>query len=196
MTGSGHVESPRDQHATAEVADAIRLAGQRVVVMGVSSSGKSTVGKMLAERLGVEYADADDFHSADNRKKMSAGIALTDTDRLPWLHSIGDWLATRRQEGAVVTCSALKRSHRDVLRGHAEGLWLLHLSGSAELIEERMAGREGHFMPASLLRSQFEELEPPESDERAITEETSKPPDEIVARFMAGAVRRIGGTDA
>ncbi len=177
---------------SAEVAEAARLTGIRVVVMGVSGSGKSTVGKLLADRLGLDYADADDFHSEANREKMSAGIALTDEDRLPWLHAIGDWLAAHEHCGAVATCSALKRSHRDVLRSHDEDLWFLHVGGSEQLIAERMAARRGHFMPGTLLRSQFEVLEPPGDDERAITEDTANSPNRIVTSFVAGVLRRLG----
>ncbi len=176
---------------TAEVAEAPRLTGIRVVVMGVSGSGKSTVGELLADRLGVEYADADGFHSEANREKMSAGIPLTDDDRLPWLHSIGDWLASHQHRGAVATCSALKRSYRDILRGHDEGLWFLYVCGDEQLIAQRIDARTGHFMKGTLLQSQFEALEPPSDDERAITEDAARPPDEIVTSFVASVVRRL-----
>lgn len=168
---------------TAAIAEAARLPGLRVVVMGVSGSGKSTVGELLAERLGVDYADADDFHSEANRAKMSAGIPLTDDDRLPWLDSIGDWMAGN-QQGAVVTCSALKRSYRDLLRRYVPAACFLHLAGSEELIYKRMAARHGHFMAPSLLRSQFETLEPPGADERAITADAVDSPDQIVTGFI------------
>ncbi|MEV1011015.1 gluconokinase [Streptomyces sp. NPDC049881] len=135
--------------------------------MGVSGSGKSTVGELLADRLGVPYADADDFHSPANIAKMSAGTPLTDEDRWPWLDAIGAWAAGRAADGgAVVTCSALKRAYRDRLRAAAPGLFFVHLDGSRELIAGRMAAREGHFMPGALLDSQLAALEPLQEDER------------------------------
>ena len=157
----------------------------RIVVMGVSGSGKSAVGELLAARLGVEHADADDFHDATSVAKMSAGVPLTDEDRWPWLERIGSWLADREQIGAVASCSALKRSHRDVLRKNAAGVWFVHCSASEELIMSRLDNRQGHFMPASLLRSQFEELEPPEDDERAIDVDVSRPVEDVVDACMA-----------
>ena len=149
-----------------------------VVVMGVSGSGKSTVGAALAQRLRVPFADADDFHPPANIAKMSAGEALDDEDRRPWLDAIGRWLADhgdtpttsttsptsptsptaeadRDAGGGVVSCSALKRAYRDLLRSHAPRAVLLHLEGTREVIAARQASRPGHFMPASLLDSQF-----------------------------------------
>lgn len=164
----------------------------RVVVMGVSGSGKTTVGELLARELGVDYADADDFHNPANVAKMSAGIPLTDDDRWPWLDAIGRWLSEHETAGAVVTCSALKRRYRDALRTHAGDVWLLHCVGTFELITERIAHRSHHFMPASLLRSQFEALEPPGTDERAISENVSRQPRDIVADFLAEVSRRTG----
>jgi gluconokinase len=155
-------------------------ASVRIVVMGVSGSGKSTVGELLADRLGVEYADADAFHDATSVAKMSAGVPLTDDDRWPWLERIGSWLVDRERTGAVATCSALKRSHRDVLRRNAADVWFVHCSADEQLIMSRLDKRRGHFMPASLLRSQFEELEPPEADERAVIVDVSRPVDDIV----------------
>jgi gluconokinase len=162
----------------------------RVVVMGVSGSGKSTVGELLAQRLDVPYADADEFHPPANVAKMSVGTPLTDDDRRPWLDAIGRWLDLHRTGGAVVTCSALKRSHRDALRAHAPDLWFLHCSGSFELIHERMTRRAHHFMPASLLRSQFETLETPGADERAVTEDVVQQPADMVEDFLATVARR------
>ena len=137
------------------------------VVMGVSGSGKSTVGAALAQRLRVPFADADDFHPEANVAKLAAGHALNDEDRYPWLEIIGEWLAEHRDDGGVMSCSALKREYRDQLRKHCPQVRFLHLSGSPDVITRRQASRPGHFMPASLLASQFDTLEPLEADEQA-----------------------------
>lgn len=152
--------------------------------MGVSGSGKTTVGALLAERLGVQYADADDFHSDAARAKLAAGIALSDDDRWPWLDAIGTWLA-EQVNGGVASCSALKREYRDRLRRAAPDLVLLFCQGSHELIGERLAARPHHFMPMSLLQSQFDDLEPPGEDEHAITVDVAQPPEVVVGRFLA-----------
>jgi gluconokinase len=131
-----------------------------VVVMGVSGSGKTTVGQMLAQHLGVPYAEADDFHPAANVAKMRAGRPLDDEDRRPWLDEIARWLAGHADSGGVVTCSALKRRYRDQLASSAPHVFFLHLDGSPELIAARIAARQGHFMPPELLRTQFADLEP------------------------------------
>jgi gluconokinase len=156
-----------------------------VVVMGVSGSGKTTVAEPLAARLGVDLGEADDFHPASNVDKMAAGHALDDADRAPWLRAIARWLADHRDEGAVVTCSALKRGYRDLLREGAAGVVFLHLHGTRELLEQRMQGRAGHFMPASLLDSQLETLEGLERDEAGVVLDISLPVDAIVDRFLA-----------
>jgi gluconokinase len=157
----------------------------RVVVMGVSGSGKSTVGELLAARLDLPYADADQFHSPTNVARMAAGTPLTDEDRRPWLEAIAHWLAEHEDGGCVVTCSALKRAYRDVLRRGADDAWFLHLSASQELMTERVAGRPRHFMPADLVASQFETLEPPGPDERAVTVDAALTPDQIITAFLA-----------
>ena len=131
-----------------------------IVVMGVSGSGKSTVGAALAQRLRVPFADADDFHPPANIDKMTAGQPLNDDDRYPWLEAIGTWLAEHCDGGGAMSCSALKRKYRDQLRRHCPGVEFLHLSGTPEVIGRRQASRPGHFMPASLLQSQFATLEP------------------------------------
>lgn len=136
--------------------------------MGVSGSGKSTVGAALAQRLRVPFVDADTLHPVANIAKMAAGEPLDDDDRHPWLERVGEWLAAHR-DGAVVSCSALKRTYRDQLRAHCPGVEFLHLSGSAELIGGRLAGRTDHFMPAALLRSQLDTLEPLGADEAGMT---------------------------
>lgn len=153
-----------------------------IVVMGVSGSGKSTVGALLAERLGVPYAEADDFHPPANIAKMSAGYPLDDSDREPWLDAIGDWIAARRGRGGVVSCSALRRRYRDRLRTHAPDLFFLHLDGSPELIAARLSTRMQHFMPSGLLDSQFAALEPLQDDESGIAVPIEDDPQAIVER--------------
>jgi gluconokinase len=154
------------------------------VVMGVSGSGKSTVGAALAQRLRVPFADADDFHPPANIAKMTAGHPLDDDDRRPWLESIGAWLA-EHSEGGVMSCSALKHVYRDVLREHCPSVEFLHLQGSPEVIGRRQASRPGHFMPASLLASQFETLEPLWADERGITIDVDQDIDSIVDEYIS-----------
>jgi gluconokinase len=159
--------------------------GSPIVVMGVSGSGKSTVGAALAQRLRVPFGDADDFHPPANIEKMSAGHPLTDDDRYPWLEAIGDWLAQRCADGGVMSCSALKRKYRDQLRRHCPGVIFLHLAGTPEVIGRRQASRPGHFMPASLLASQFETLEPLGPDERGVTIDVDQDIDAIVENYLA-----------
>ena len=155
--------------------------GRPVVVMGVSGSGKSTVGAALAERLGLAFLDADSLHPASNVAKMARGEPLTDQDRGPWLDEVGAWMAGA---GGVVACSALRRSYRDVLRGHCPDLVVLHLEASKELLEQRLAERSGHFMPASLLDSQLATLEPLEPDERGVTLSAALPTEELVGAYV------------
>ena len=154
-----------------------------LVVMGVSGSGKSTVGAAIAQRLRVSFADADDFHPAANIAKMSAGHALDDDDRQPWLDAIGAWLDAH-PGGGVMSCSALKRKYRDQLRGHAPAVEFLHLEGTREVIARRQASRPGHFMPASLLTSQFATLEPLEPDERGEAMDVDQSVDAIVQHYV------------
>lgn len=158
--------------------------GSPIVVMGVSGSGKSTVGAALAQRLRVPFADADDFHPAANIEKMSAGHPLNDDDRRPWLESIGQWLA-QHEDGGVMSCSALKRAYRDRLRAHCEDVEFLHLVGTPEVIGRRQASRPGHFMPASLLASQFDTLEPLADDERGISIDVDQDIDSIVHEYVS-----------
>lgn len=153
------------------------------VVMGVSGSGKSTVGAALAQRLGVPFADADDMHPAANIAKMAAGHPLDDDDRHPWLERIGAWLADH-PAGGVVSCSALKRKYRDQLREHVDGLEFLNLQGSHEVIARRQASRPGHFMPASLLASQFATLEPLQPDENGVVIDVDQSVDAIVEQYV------------
>ncbi|MGB3437569.1 MAG: gluconokinase [Actinophytocola sp.] len=155
-----------------------------VVVMGVTGSGKSTVGTALAERMGVPFADADDFHSPENVAKMRSGVPLTDEDRRPWLLSIGKWLAEHAARGAVVTCSALKLVYRDTLREAAPAVTFLHLHGDKATVRERVGSRPGHFMPESLVDSQFADLEPLGPDERGVVVDLALPVEVIVGRFL------------
>ena len=156
--------------------------------MGVAGSGKSTIGALLARRLGVEYADADEFHSPANVAKMSAGTPLTDEDRWPWLEAIAHWLTARQAAGAVVTCSALRRSYRDALRTGAPDAWFLHLDGPKELMADRVGRRPHHFMPAELVASQYETLERLQDDERGIAVSAALQPAQIVDNFLRAAV--------
>jgi gluconokinase len=155
-----------------------------VVVMGVSGAGKSTVGTLLAERLGVPFRDADDFHPPANIAKMSAGAPLSDDDRWPWLDAIGAHLARHRASGCVVTCSALKRVYRDRLRAAAPGVRFVFLHGAMDLVAARQAARKNHFMPASLVASQFATLESPGDDERAIALDVAASPEAIAAAAL------------
>ena len=156
-----------------------------IVVMGVSGSGKSTVGAALAHRLRVPFADADDFHPPANVAKMSSGEPLDDDDRYPWLEAIGEWLAAH-PGGGVMSCSALKRKYRDQLREHCGEIEFVHLYGSTEVIGKRQASRPGHFMPPSLLASQFKTLEPLEPDERGVTIDVDQNIDGIVDSYVDG----------
>ena len=133
-----------------------------VVVMGVSATGKTAVGERLAADLGVEFLEGDSFHPEANIEKMSSGIPLTDEDRLPWLKALADELGRHAKEGrsVVVTCSALRRSYRDLLRGSSPEVFFVHLHAPFEVLEKRMAHRTQQFMPTSLLQSQFDSLEP------------------------------------
>lgn len=162
-----------------------------IVVMGVSGSGKSTVGSALAQRLRVPFVDADTLHPPSNIAKMSAGEPLTDDDRYPWLERVGEWL-TGHRGGGVVSCSALKRKYRDQLRTHCASIEFLYLSGSPELIRSRIADRPGHFMPAALLQSQFDALEPLAPDEAGVTADISQGVENIVDDFLAGLAARHG----
>jgi len=157
-----------------------------IVVMGVSGSGKSTIGQDLADRLQAAYLEGDALHPASNVDKMSHGIPLTDADRRPWLMAIAEvidrWLTDRRS--GVVACSALKRAYRDILIGQRKGVALVYLEGSHDLIAQRMAARHGHFMPTALLDSQFATLEPPRADEAPITVGVEGSPVQIVETII------------
>ncbi len=156
-----------------------------IVVMGVSGSGKSTVGDLLAQRLGVRFLEGDDLHPESNIARMANREPLTDQDREPWLDAIGEWLDRHECEG-VVACSALRRAYRDRLRAHCPRLQVLQLDGSADVVRRRMAARE-HFMPVALLESQFATLEPLEPDEVGMVVSLDLSPHDIVERFLAGS---------
>jgi len=160
-----------------------------LVLMGVSGTGKSTVGAMLAGRLGWPFQEGDDLHPAANVEKMRRGHALTDDDRLPWLALVASWIDERIAAGepGIVTCSALKRSYRDVLR--RDEVVFVHFAGSRDLVLQRITQRQGHFMPPALLDSQFAALEPPGKDERVVEIDLSLPPAEQAA-LVAAAIGR------
>jgi gluconokinase len=174
--------------STSTAASPPPFEGARIIVaMGVSSSGKTTVGEAIARRLHAPFLDADKYHSEANIKKMSAGIPLTDEDRWPWLEAFGKALheAAVPKGVAVGACSALKRSYRDYLtKAAGEPVLFVYLEGSYELIDARIKARKHHFMPESLLRSQFATLEPPGPDENALTVPVDDAPDRIAERVV------------
>lgn len=159
------------------------MSAPRVVVMGVSGCGKSTVGRELAHRLGVHYVEGDDLHPPQNIQRMAAGIALTDADRHEWLQEVAGQLAnaTTEARGVVVSCSALRRRYRDQLRAGAPDVRFVYLYGARELLAQRVAARSHAYMPASLLDSQLATLESPGADERAIALDVALAPDRLVA---------------
>jgi len=159
-----------------------RMNRNRFVVMGVTGSGKTTLGTMLAQRLGVDFVEGDDYHPPENLHRMSSGIALMDDDRSDWLHALADRIghAKTAGEGLVVSCSALKRSYRDILRSVDPDLTFVFLKGSESLIAERIAGRRDHFMPPQLLKSQLATLEAPSQDENAVVCDIGGTPQSIV----------------
>ncbi|CUI08612.1 gluconokinase [Massilia antarctica] len=163
----------------------------RWVVMGVSGCGKSTVGQALAHELGVPFVEGDQFHPAANVAKMSAGIALDDHDRAGWLETLQGRIGEARAHGAglVVSCSALKRRYRDLLRQGDPALRFVHLDGPRELIAGRMRARAGHYMPPALLESQLRDLEALQADEAGVVLDIGIAPAEQVARILGrGAV--------
>ncbi|MGD0608711.1 MAG: gluconokinase [Streptosporangiaceae bacterium] len=176
-----------------------------LIVAGLSGSGKTTVGAMLAGRLGWPFADADTFHPAANVAKMRAGVPLTDDDRWPWLQAIGAWMDERAagSQSAVVTCSALKRSYRDLLLGGRPQARMVFLAADRDVLARRLAARHGHFFPAQLLGTQFDALEPPQpTEEHVITIVPASDPAATVASILAvlcpaggspGACDAVGG---
>jgi gluconokinase len=162
------------------------------VVMGVCGSGKSVIGALLAGALSVEFVEGDAYHPPENVARMSAGIPLTDEDRQAWLAAIAARIddARRADLGLVVSCSALKRSYRDVLRAGKADVQFVYLEGTRALLEQRLAGRRGHFMPSSLLDSQLAILEPPSPGEHAWVCDIGEPPEVIVAGLVARSLSR------
>jgi carbohydrate kinase (thermoresistant glucokinase family) len=159
-----------------------------LVVMGVSGSGKTTVAEGLSARLGWPFLEGDSLHPESNVAKMSSGQPLTDEDRWPWLELVADWVAERVAAGedGIVTCSALKRSYRDVISRDSDAVVFVHLTGERRTLEERMRTRTGHFMPPGMLASQLETLEDPSSDERSLRVAIEQEPDEIVEAVVSG----------
>jgi len=155
-----------------------------IVLMGVAGSGKTTVGRIVAERLGWRFLDADDFHSPENVEKMRSGQPLTDDDRWPWLDRLNGLL--REDGSAVLACSALRQRYRDRIGAGLDDVRWVHLAGSFELIGSRLAARKGHYMPASLLASQFNTLEPPSA---ALTIDVGDTPEMLAARILKAVTR-------
>ena len=155
------------------------------VISGVAGTGKTTIGRLVAAEYGWPFAEGDDLHSPANVARMRAGIPLTDADRGPWLHRIAAWIVERSATGSggVVTCSALRRRYRDLLRGHCSDVYFGCLTAAPEVLAARLTERRGHFMPASLLDSQLADFEPLAPDEPGFTVDASGP-----ARRTAAAV--------
>jgi len=158
--------------------------GTAWVVMGVSGCGKSSIGALLAARLGVPFIEGDAYHSEANVAKMSAGVPLTDDDRHDWLVTLRDKLAAH-EGGAVLSCSSLKRAYRDLLRSSGGDVRFAHLAGERSLLEERVSNRPGHYMPPSLLDSQLRTLEPLQPDEAGTLLDIRDTPDSLVAQILA-----------
>lgn len=162
-----------------------------MIIMGVQGSGKSTIGKALAERLNIDFIDGDDLHSKANKDKMASGRPLSDEDRVPWLKTIGQTIADGRADGriTIVACSALKRWYRELLRSSDQDLVFVHLSGEKELVADRLAHRDHEYMPTTLLDSQLETLEPLAPWERGIVISIEQSPAAIVdevTRILTG----------
>jgi gluconokinase len=154
------------------------------VIMGVAGCGKSSIGRAIATQISAEFIDGDDLHPQANIDKMSAGDALTDEDRAPWLHAVGHSLSNTPAP-CIIACSALKKAYRDIIRTSANApVTFLHLHGSRQVIEDRMSAREGHFMPVSLLDSQFATLEPLDESERHYTVDIDQPFAAVVDAFV------------
>lgn len=164
----------------------------RVVVMGVSGAGKSTIGALIADALNFPFVDADALHPLENIRKMAAGTPLVDEDRWPWLDLVSHELAQAQGPGMVVACSALKRRYRDAIRQQAPQTIFVHLEGSLEVLSARLEGRTDHFMPPALLASQLATLEPLEADEAAVIVDVAASMSHIVQSAVAG-IRAAAG---
>ena len=161
------------------------MTTQHVVVMGVSGSGKSTIGELLAQELGATFIDGDFLHPESNVAKMAAGTPLDDADRKPWLEAVGQKLADAGDASLVIACSALKKSYRNIIRAADPTARFVFLEGSRELLAERLASRRGHFMPPTLLQSQLDTLERLDPDESGIVLDVSEKPEELARRAAA-----------
>ena len=184
-----HVDARADRPAQSHVA---AQGPVDALVMGVAGSGKSTIAHLLATRLGCAFQEGDDLHPPSNVEKMRSGTPLSDADRRPWLKKVAGvfegWCD--RGESGVLSCSALKRAYRRTIIGDHRGVTLVYLKGAYDLIDDRMLARRGHFMPASLLKSQFAELEDPEPEEHAITVGIEGRPDDIAADILRQILAR------
>lgn len=157
-----------------------------LIIMGVAGCGKTTSAQQLSALLGWPVAEADDFHPQSNVTKMASGVPLTDEDRWPWLSSLRDWMTSRAREGrsTIVTCSALKRSYRDLLAGAEGRVRFVHLQVPPSELKERMEHREGHFMPPSLLPSQLATLEPLDAEEDGVVVDSRPTPELTLAAIV------------
>jgi gluconokinase len=175
------MRTERDSSISSPIAKPVIL-----VFMGVSGSGKTTVAAILAGRLGWPFEEGDALHPQSNIEKMAAGQALSDEDRALWLEKVARWVEERldADENGLITCSALKRSYREVINRRGSGVVFVYLAGSKDTIAARLATRHGHFMPSTLLDSQFADLEEPASDEPAIRVDIGPPPDVIAQSIL------------
>lgn len=171
------------------------MTKHRIIVMGVSGCGKTTIGDLVARELGVPFLDGDSLHPVENVAKMAAGTPLTDEDRWPWLATVGTALTNAGDGGLVLACSALRRSYRDAIHAQAPDTIFLHLHGTKEVLRARAEGRSGHFMPPALLDSQLATLEPLEADECGFVVDIAAPVHQVVTDALAGISHITGITE-